>query len=142
MESTAVYFTAPGRVELRTERLPDLQPGQVLVETELSAISAGTEMLVYRGQFPRDLADANDQVSRDLHYPLSYGYASVGHVKALGAGADPAWQERSAESPPCSSEFAFIGVNSRFSKTLLARAIWPALPATRAVARTHNKESY
>jgi 2-desacetyl-2-hydroxyethyl bacteriochlorophyllide A dehydrogenase len=93
MESTVVYFTAPGRVELRSEPLPDPRPGQVCVASVLSAISAGTEMLVYRGQFPRDLADANDRLSRDLHYPLSYGYASVGRVLAAGPEVDSAWQQ-------------------------------------------------
>ncbi len=94
MNSTAVYFTAPGRIELREEPLPPIAEGQVLVETVLSAISAGTEMLVYRGQFPRELADSNDQVSSDLHYPLCYGYASVGRVQRLGPGVDHSWQDR------------------------------------------------
>jgi 2-desacetyl-2-hydroxyethyl bacteriochlorophyllide A dehydrogenase len=94
MKSTALYFTAPGRVELREESLPPLEQNQVLVETITSAISAGTEMLVYRGQFPRDLADSNDSVSADLHYPLRYGYASVGRVKQCGALVDAVWQDR------------------------------------------------
>src|SRR5512143_367576 len=94
MNSTAVYFTAPGRIELRDEPVSAPASGQVLVETVLSAISAGTEMLVYRGQFPRDLADSHDTVSADLHYPLCYGYASVGRVKALGSNVDTSWQDR------------------------------------------------
>jgi 2-desacetyl-2-hydroxyethyl bacteriochlorophyllide A dehydrogenase len=94
MKNTAVYFTAPGRVELREETLPALESGQVLVETVLSAISAGTELLVYRGQFPRDLPDSNDSLSADLHYPLCYGYASVGHVKECGSLVDASWQDR------------------------------------------------
>jgi threonine dehydrogenase-like Zn-dependent dehydrogenase len=64
------------------------------VEAGLSAISAGTEMLVYRGQFPHDLPDANDSLSGHLHYPLCYGYASVGHVKALGSLVDKVWLDR------------------------------------------------
>ena len=94
MKCTAVYFTAPGRIELRDEALPDPKTGQVLVETAISAISAGTEMLIYRGQFPRELADVHDAVSADLHYPLCYGYASVGRVKILGSDVDPGWQDR------------------------------------------------
>ena len=86
MKATSVYFTAPGRIELREEQVPRVRRGQVLVETLVSAISAGTEMLVYRGQFPRDLSDANDRSVGDLHYPLCYGYASVGRVTALGPG--------------------------------------------------------
>ena len=98
MKSTALYFTAPGRVELREEPLAEPGPGQVLVETILSAISAGTEMLVYRGQFPRELADSNDVVSSSLQYPLCYGYAAVGRVAALGAGVEGLWQDRAVFS--------------------------------------------
>ena len=49
-----LYFTAPRQVELREEALPALGTDEVLVETICSAISAGTEMLVYQGHFPRD----------------------------------------------------------------------------------------
>lgn len=94
MKSTVLYFTAPGRVELREKDLAAPAAGQVLVEAQLSAISAGTEMLVYRGQFPRELSDSHDQVSSNLDYPLSYGYASVGRVKAIGEGVEAAWQDR------------------------------------------------
>ena len=47
-----LYFTAPGHVELREEALPELGAEEVLVETVCSAISAGTEMLLYQGHFP------------------------------------------------------------------------------------------
>ncbi len=94
MNCRAVYFIAPGRIELREEPLPEPDPGQVMVAVEVSGISAGTEMLVYRGQFPRDLTDSHDSLSGDLHYPLCYGYASVGRVKALGSLVDRAWQDR------------------------------------------------
>jgi 2-desacetyl-2-hydroxyethyl bacteriochlorophyllide A dehydrogenase len=109
MKSTTLYFTAPGRVELREEMLPEMGPAEVLVESQASAISAGTEMLVYRGQFPRDLKDSNDQVSTDLHYPLCYGYASVGRVTALGKDVDKAWEGRLVFSfrPHCSCYVAF-----------------------------------
>ena len=108
MNSAAVYFTAPGRVELREELVPEPGAGQVLVQAVLSGISAGTEMLVYRGQFPRELSDSNDQLSSDLRYPLCYGYASVGRVTALGAGVDDAWHDRPVFSfhPHCSHYLA------------------------------------
>ncbi len=93
MRSTAVYFTAPGRLELRAEDLPEPGAGEVLVEALVSGISAGTEMLVYRGQFPKELADANDRLSSELHYPVCYGYASVGRVAALGPGVEAGWQD-------------------------------------------------
>jgi len=89
-----VYFTAPGRVELREESLPALGADQLLVQVVCSAISPGSEMLVYRGQFPRQLADANDFISASLDYPLAYGYAAVGRVADVGRAVDPAWEDR------------------------------------------------
>jgi 2-desacetyl-2-hydroxyethyl bacteriochlorophyllide A dehydrogenase len=91
-----LYFTAPEQVEVQEEKLPDLAPGQVLVETELSAISPGTEMLVYRGEFPRDqpVDSCLPGLEGDFHYPLAYGYACVGQVIELGPGVDPGWLDR------------------------------------------------
>jgi len=87
------YFTAPREVELREETLPVLNPDEVLVETVCSAISAGTEMLVYRGQFPH-IKHTYDKYSNDLAYPLAYGYACVGVVKELGEQVDTQWRGR------------------------------------------------
>jgi 2-desacetyl-2-hydroxyethyl bacteriochlorophyllide A dehydrogenase len=64
------------------------------VETLCSAISAGTELLIYRGQFPKELADSNDALSSGLKYPLAYGYACVGIVKETGARVDQSLKDR------------------------------------------------
>ena len=85
-----LFFTAPKKVEVRESTLPILKENEVLVETVCSAISAGTEMLVYRGQFPH-LADAHDNVSSDLKYPLAYGYACVGRVLEVGKLVNSNW---------------------------------------------------
>jgi 2-desacetyl-2-hydroxyethyl bacteriochlorophyllide A dehydrogenase len=65
----------------------------VFVETICSAISAGTEMLVYRGQFPQ-LKDAHDSLSNELNYPLPYGYACVGRIKEIGKQVDKSLENR------------------------------------------------
>ncbi len=91
--SNTVTFTAPRQVELRQEALPVLGSDDVLVETIYSAISAGTEMLIYRGQFPQD-TNSVDSISSGLHYPTAYGYACVGRVIELGSGVDPEWAGR------------------------------------------------
>ncbi|MBK6644979.1 MAG: zinc-binding alcohol dehydrogenase [Anaerolineales bacterium] len=93
MESRSLVFTAPRRVEVRTAPLPPLQDDEVLVETFCSAISAGTEMLVYRGQFPH-LHDSQDGLSSDLEYPLAYGYACVGKVREVGRSVNREWQDK------------------------------------------------
>jgi len=81
------------QVELREEALPAPGADEVLVETVCSAISAGSEMLVYRGQFP-NFADTHDKFSSDLNYPTPYGYACVGKVKDLGSRADKSWRDK------------------------------------------------
>jgi 2-desacetyl-2-hydroxyethyl bacteriochlorophyllide A dehydrogenase len=93
-------------VELREESLPALAADQLLVQTVCSAISPGSEMLVYRGQFPRQLADAHDLISANLEYPLAYGYAAVGTVMEVGASVDPSWAGKLVFSfQPHSSHF-------------------------------------
>jgi len=88
-----VIFTAPRQVELREESLPALGADDVLVETVCSAISAGTEMLVYRGQFPH-VIDSHDKFSSDLNYPLAYGYACVGVIKDIGKNVDKSYLDK------------------------------------------------
>ena len=58
MERQALYFTAPRQVALEREPLPSPSFGQILVQTLISAISPGTELLIYRGLAPADLAGA------------------------------------------------------------------------------------
>ena len=82
-----LYFTAPRQIEILIEPLPALHENEVLVETICSAISAGTEMLVYRGEFPH-LVDSHDSLSSDMNYPLAYGYACVGVIRETGKQVD------------------------------------------------------
>ncbi|GAB4481271.1 MAG: zinc-binding alcohol dehydrogenase [Anaerolineales bacterium] len=90
----SLVFTAPGQVGIQPERLPPLPSGQVLVETLASAISAGTELLFYRGQIPSHLAidESIEALKGEFAYPLKYGYALVGRVVELGEGVAPHWR--------------------------------------------------
>lgn len=74
--------------------MPTPAADEVLVRTVLSAISAGTEMLFYRGQVPPELSvDATiAALTQPVYYPLRYGYALVGEVVATGAAVEPGWQ--------------------------------------------------
>jgi threonine dehydrogenase-like Zn-dependent dehydrogenase len=101
-----LYFTAPKQVALRDEPLPALGANDILVETICSAISAGTEMLIYRGQFPTSLSDSQDSISSGLHYPTTYGYACVGRVTEIGKMVNGEWKDKLAFSfQPHSSHF-------------------------------------
>lgn len=112
MNRKTLYFTAPRRVEIREETLPALGADDILVETTCSAISAGTEMLVYQGRFPRDLEtdSAISSLRGGFKYPLAYGYACVGVVRDTGTQVDTTWLDKLV--------FAFQPHTSHFITTL------------------------
>ncbi len=89
----ALFFSKPYQVEIRAEPPATPQSGEALVQTAVSAISAGTELLFYRGQIPPDMSvdSSIDGLQNKVSYPLKYGYALVGHVIAVGADVDPRW---------------------------------------------------
>jgi len=93
MQRTTVIFSRPFQIELGNETLPELQPGQVLVRSICSAISPGTEMLIYRGQFPEHVAlDENiSALSSMPSYPFKYGYSLVGKIVQCGKGVPSVW---------------------------------------------------
>jgi 2-desacetyl-2-hydroxyethyl bacteriochlorophyllide A dehydrogenase len=79
--------------EVREEEVPSLRPGQVLIRTIYSAISPGTELLVYRQQIPTGQAlDVNiKSLPGEARFPLKYGYSTVGEVISTGPETDTAW---------------------------------------------------
>jgi len=91
-----VRFVGERAVVVESRPVPPPGPGEVRVRTEVSAISPGTELLVYRGNAPESMAadTSIDALSGDLSFPLSYGYAAVGRVTALGDGVDESWRDR------------------------------------------------
>ncbi len=96
MKRHLLYFTAPRQVEVRQDDLPAPGPGQLQIHTTRSAISAGSELLLYAGEVPSQAA-ADEQLSAlagSLAYPLKYGYCAVGRVAAAGPDLDPTWQGR------------------------------------------------
>jgi 2-desacetyl-2-hydroxyethyl bacteriochlorophyllide A dehydrogenase len=91
-----VYFAQPYTIEVATEPRPEPGPGEVLVRTEASAISAGTELLFYCGQVPPDIPVDTAFAGRQspVAYPIAYGYAAVGTVVATGDHVAPDWLSR------------------------------------------------
>lgn len=77
--TNAVVFEAPERLALRTLTLPDPGPEQVSVSVEWSAISTGTEKLLWTGRMPH---------FPGMGYPLVPGYETVGRIVAAGPSAD------------------------------------------------------
>ena len=88
----SVWFARPAQVELRSETLPELGADDVRVEAIASAISHGTEMLVFRGQVPDGLELDLPTLRGSFAFPIKYGYASVGRVVEVGLRGRPAWR--------------------------------------------------
>jgi 2-desacetyl-2-hydroxyethyl bacteriochlorophyllide A dehydrogenase len=84
MKATAFWTIAPGRGELREQDLAVPGPDQVLVDTIATGISRGTERLVFEGRVPESQWPAMRAPLQygDFPFPLSYGYAAVGRVRA------------------------------------------------------------
>jgi 2-desacetyl-2-hydroxyethyl bacteriochlorophyllide A dehydrogenase len=94
MKAKYLYFTAPNQIEVREQMLPSLSEGEVLVKSICSAISPGTEMLIYKGKFPKESSDHIDPVSSQLNYPFQYGYACVGEVVEVGVDVEQDWVQK------------------------------------------------
>jgi threonine dehydrogenase-like Zn-dependent dehydrogenase len=96
MKRNALYFTAPRQVELVEEVLPDPGEEQLVIRTLLSAISPGTETLIYRGEVPEEMAiDLNiPSLAGSFRFPFKYGYSNIGEVIEVGNGISSEWLGR------------------------------------------------
>ena len=96
MRRISLYITAPSKAVLEEDSLPPPSRNEVLVKTIVSAISPGTEMLIYRGQAPTDIPvdETIPALCGEFRFPLKYGYCAVGRVGQVGPEADPCWQGR------------------------------------------------
>lgn len=79
METLAVVFDQPQSLSLTRLELPAVAEEDVVVKVEWSAISTGTERLLWTGRMPP---------FPGMGYPLVPGYESVGRVIAAGRFAN------------------------------------------------------
>jgi threonine dehydrogenase-like Zn-dependent dehydrogenase len=79
----AFWVAAPGRGEIREERLPAPREGDVTVRTLYSGLSRGTELIVFEGRVPQSEHErmrAPFQAG-EFPSPVKYGYSNVGIVE-------------------------------------------------------------
>ena len=86
LTAASVWFPRARAVELRDETVGAPAAGEIRVRAIASGLSHGTEMLVFRGEVPRDLALDLPTLAGSYAFPIKFGYASVGRVVAVGAG--------------------------------------------------------
>lgn len=80
MLARQAVLTAPFQTAVREVELPDPAPNQILVKTEYSAVSAGTELAVYTGKHQW----LQDPKMIDWKFPFKPGYSAAGTVHAIG----------------------------------------------------------
>ncbi len=78
MDTLAIVLHEPERLELSRLALALPDENDVVVETEYSGISTGTEKLLWQGRMPS---------FPGMGYPLVPGYESVGRISAAPAGS-------------------------------------------------------
>ena len=86
--ASALWYCGPGKAEIRREEITPPGADEVRVKTLYSAISRGTESLVFGGRVPASEFERMRApfMAGDFPFPVKYGYAAVGRVES-GEGA-------------------------------------------------------
>ena len=82
-EARAFWVVAPGSGEIRAQPLRALEPGELLIRTLFSAISRGSESLVFRGEVPESEWQRMRCPFQEGEFPapVKYGYSLVGVIE-------------------------------------------------------------
>lgn len=80
----SVWYTGPGKVEIRSTPLAVPRPGEALVKTLFTGISRGTERLVLSGAVGESEWGRMQAPMQEgkFPFPVKYGYCAVGQVEA------------------------------------------------------------
>ena len=74
-QAQALWYVGPGKAEIRAETVPPSGPGEVRVRAVASALSRGTERLVFSGLVPESEYDRMRApfMGGSFPYPVKYG---------------------------------------------------------------------
>ncbi|MEM1967596.1 MAG: zinc-binding alcohol dehydrogenase [Nitrososphaerota archaeon] len=81
LKTPTVVCKGPLEIELVERALPELAAGEFLVKARMTAISTGTELTLYAGEYP-----AGSVWHSIAKYPLALGYCHLGEVVDVGEG--------------------------------------------------------
>jgi 2-desacetyl-2-hydroxyethyl bacteriochlorophyllide A dehydrogenase len=82
-----VVFPSPKQVVIEDRDRPTPGPGQVLIATEISQISTGTELTILAAEYPAD----SKAWANYGKFPFVPGYSNIGKVIGLGDGVAASW---------------------------------------------------
>lgn len=96
MGAQAIFHVAPHTLSVRDTQTPAPRPGELLIHSVCSAISPGTESLIFRGGMPDNWAmdEQLKSLGGEFRYPFKYGYALVGEIVGAGHRDDRQWLGR------------------------------------------------
>src|SRR5258708_28069625 len=95
MNARQAVIVEPFKAEIRDADLPAPAANQLLVQTAVSAVSAGTELAVWTGTH-QWLKDPN---LPDWKFPFRPGYSAAGRIVAVGSAVS-GWQPGDRVSYP------------------------------------------
>src|SRR5260370_4288847 len=107
MHARQAVIREPFQVEVREVDLPAPAANQILVETEVSAVSPGTELAVYTGTHQW----LKDPKLPDWKFPFRSGYSAAGTILAAGSAVS-GWKAGDRVSYPgnhASAELLTLG---------------------------------
>lgn len=81
MWTYTVICSGPLDVKVVEKELPSPGPGEFLVEARVTAISTGTELTLYTGEYPK--GSVWHSIAK---YPFALGYCHLGEVVEIGEG--------------------------------------------------------
>jgi 2-desacetyl-2-hydroxyethyl bacteriochlorophyllide A dehydrogenase len=115
MNAYSVVFTGTRKVELQSQPRPTVAVGEILVRTERTLISPGTELALYEGTH----SALHDPEIPFAKYPHRPGYAAVGRVEECGTSVD--------ELKP-GDRILFLGRHESWALLKPREAIWLRAP--------------
>jgi 2-desacetyl-2-hydroxyethyl bacteriochlorophyllide A dehydrogenase len=115
MNACSVVFTGKRKVELQPQPRPSVGAGEILVRTERTLVSPGTELALYEGTHSA-LQDPEIPFAKYPHRP---GYAAVGRIEECGASVD-------ALKP--GDRIFFLGRHETWALLKPREAIWLRVP--------------
>lgn len=82
--ASALWYCGPGEVEIRQEDVAPPKGDEVRVRALYSAISRGTEALVFGGRVPQSEFERMRApfMTGNFPFPVKYGYATVGRIES------------------------------------------------------------
>jgi len=83
LQAQALWYVGVGKAEIRAEPVAPPKPGEVRLGARLSALSRGTERLVFAGRVPESEYERMRApfMSGTFPFPVKYGYAMVAKVE-------------------------------------------------------------